>query len=382
MKAIEMTGVRKAFRFFTLEDVSLALEPGQIMGLVGPNGAGKSTTIRLLMGLLSPDAGSIRLLGHDMPRDQAAAKADVGFVSDDMKLLPQATLAWHMDFVASVYPGWDTAYAATLLKRFGLHAGQTAKSLSSGEQAKALLLLALARRPRLLVLDEPTAGMDPVARQELMTEFMDVLRDESKHVALLARTVTQDAGRMAQQSGMAAETAVRGYVRKVHLPACPRCIILSGRFYRYSDGFLRHPNCDCTMIPVAVGLDMVHAEDPAELMARMQAEHPERLRKSLTEGDLKALEHGADLNQVVNAHRGMTTAAGPGRTGKVTTEGTTKRGFAGQRLAAEGFVKSGGRYQRARTPRLTPAQIFTEADINGWDRTEIVRQLKRFGFVI
>lgn len=210
----------------------------------------------------------------------------------------------------------------------------------------------------------------------------DVLRDESKHVALLARTVTQDAGRMAQQSGMAAETAVRGYVRKVHLPACPRCIILSGRFYRYSDGFLRHPNCDCTMIPVAVGLDMVHAEDPAELMARMQAEHPERLRKSLTEGDLKALEHGADLNQVVNAHRGMTTAAGPGRTGKVTTEGTTKRGFAGQRLAAEGFVKSGGRYQRARTPRLTPAQIFTEADINGWDRTEIVRQLKRFGFVI
>ncbi|MFG6489968.1 ABC transporter ATP-binding protein [Roseateles sp. BYS78W] len=182
MKAIEMTGVRKAFRFFTLEDVSLALEPGQIMGLVGPNGAGKSTTIRLLMGLLSPDAGSIRLLGHDMPRDQAAAKADVGFVSDDMKLLPQATLAWHMDFVASVYPGWDAAYAATLLKRFGLHAGQAAKSLSSGEQAKALLLLALARRPRLLVLDEPTAGMDPVARQELMTEFMDVLRDDERAI--------------------------------------------------------------------------------------------------------------------------------------------------------------------------------------------------------
>ncbi|MBW8894526.1 MAG: ABC transporter ATP-binding protein, partial [Burkholderiales bacterium] len=135
-KAIDMRGVRKAFRFFTLEDVSLELEQGQIMGLVGPNGAGKSTTIRLLMGLLTADAGSIRLLGHDIPRGQAAAKADVGFVSDDMRLLPQATLAWHMDFVASLYPGWDAAYAATLLKRFGLHAGQTARSLSTGEHLR------------------------------------------------------------------------------------------------------------------------------------------------------------------------------------------------------------------------------------------------------
>lgn len=181
-KAMEMNGVRKAFRFFTLEDVTLDLEHGQIMGLVGPNGAGKSTTIRLLMGMLTADAGSIRLLGRDMPRSQAAAKADVGFVSDDMKLLPQATLAWHMDFVASIYPRWDAQYAAQLLKRFGLHAGQMAKSLSTGEQAKALLLLALARRPRLLVLDEPTSGMDPVARQELLTEFMDVLRDDSRSI--------------------------------------------------------------------------------------------------------------------------------------------------------------------------------------------------------
>ncbi|RZJ10590.1 MAG: ABC transporter ATP-binding protein [Rubrivivax sp.] len=181
-KVIEMKGVRKAFRFFTLQDVSLALEPGQIMGLVGPNGAGKSTTIRLLMGLLTPDAGDIRLLGHAMPEHQAAAKADVGFVSDDMKLIPSATLAWHMKFIGSVYPGWDAAYAATLLKRFNLHTQQTAKHLSTGEQAKALLLLALARRPRLLVLDEPTSGLDPVARHELLAEFMDVLRDDDRAI--------------------------------------------------------------------------------------------------------------------------------------------------------------------------------------------------------
>ncbi len=178
----EMTGVSQAFPFFTLNDVSLRLAPGQIMGLVGPNGAGKSTTIRLLMGLLTADAGEVRLLGRAMPREQAAAKADVGFVSDDMRLFPHATLAWHMDFTAAIYPGWDSAYAARLLKRFGLRADQPVKGLSTGEHGKALLLLALARRPRLLVLDEPTSGMDPVARHELLTEFMDVLRDEDRAI--------------------------------------------------------------------------------------------------------------------------------------------------------------------------------------------------------
>ncbi len=181
-KAFEMKGVSKAFRFFSLEDISLTLDPGQVMGLVGPNGAGKSTSIRLLMGLLTPDAGEIRLLGQAMPQQQAAAKADVGFVSDDMRLFQHATLQWHMDFIASVYPGWDAAYAARLLKRFGLKAAQPVKGLSTGEQAKALLLLALARRPRLLVLDEPTSGLDPVARHELLTEFMDVLRDDSRSI--------------------------------------------------------------------------------------------------------------------------------------------------------------------------------------------------------
>lgn len=181
-KAFEIKGVSKAFSFFSLENVSLDLEPGQIMGLVGPNGAGKSTTIRLLMGLLAADAGEIRLLGHAMPEQAATAKLDVGFVSDDMRLFQHATLAWHMGFIASIYPGWDATYAATLLKRFGLRAQQPVKGLSTGEQAKALLLLALARRPKLLVLDEPTSGLDPVARHELLSEFMDVLRDDSRSI--------------------------------------------------------------------------------------------------------------------------------------------------------------------------------------------------------
>jgi ABC-2 type transport system ATP-binding protein len=179
---IEMRGVGKAYRFFSLQDITLELEPGQVMGFVGPNGAGKSTTIRLVMGLVGADVGEIRVLGCPMPEAQAIAKRDIGYVSADMRLMPNATLGWHMDLVASIYPGWDAGYAQTLVKRFNLRPEQKARSLSHGEHIKAALLLALARRPRLLILDEPTTGLDPVARHEMITEFMDVLRDDSRSI--------------------------------------------------------------------------------------------------------------------------------------------------------------------------------------------------------
>jgi len=181
-KHIEMRSVRKSYRFFTLDDLSMSLEPGEVMGFVGPNGAGKSTTLRLAMGMIAPDAGEIRVLGHAMPAAQAAAKRDIGYVSAEMRLLPNATLGWHMEFVKSIYPEWDGGYAAALVKRFNLRPEQNARSLSVGEHVKATLLLALARRPRLLILDEPTNGLDPVARHEVISEFMDVLRDDNRSI--------------------------------------------------------------------------------------------------------------------------------------------------------------------------------------------------------
>jgi ABC-2 type transport system ATP-binding protein len=117
-----------------------------------------------------------------MPKQQAAAKWDVGYVSDDMRLFGSATLGWHMQFVKSIYPAWDGDYAKALLKRFYLRPEQTIKGLSHGERAKALLLLVLARRPKLLVLDEPTAGLDPVARHEALAEFMEVLKDDERSI--------------------------------------------------------------------------------------------------------------------------------------------------------------------------------------------------------
>jgi ABC-2 type transport system ATP-binding protein len=117
-----------------------------------------------------------------MPADQAAAKRDIGFVSEDMRLYAQATVAWHMNFIRAIYPQWDQPYAESLLERFDLKAQQKIKGLSHGQRVKTALLLALARRPRLLVLDEPTTGLDPVARREVLAELTAVLADENRTI--------------------------------------------------------------------------------------------------------------------------------------------------------------------------------------------------------
>lgn len=197
-QAIDLKGVTKQYRFFTLDNISVQVPEGLIMGLIGPNGAGKSTTIRILMGLVRQDRGEVRVLGHQMPGEQVAVKCDVGFASEDMRLYDQTTLDWHMRFVRSVYPAWDEGYALLLLKRFGLRREQKIKGLSHGQRVKAVLLLVLARRPRLMVLDEPTTGLDPVARHEILREISGAMADEGRTV-LFSSHNTQDVEQISDQ---------------------------------------------------------------------------------------------------------------------------------------------------------------------------------------
>ena len=194
--AFSLSGVAKRFPEFALHDISLDLPEGEVMGLVGVNGAGKTTLLRLLTGLAAADAGQVQVLGHALPEGQVAAKRDLGFASDDMRLYAGQSLRWHMDFIRAIYPGWDDAYAAELVKRFDLRPDQKLGAYSHGQRVKALLLLCLARRPRLLLLDEPTTGLDPVARIEVLEALADVLRDERRSV-LFSSHNTQDVEQLA-----------------------------------------------------------------------------------------------------------------------------------------------------------------------------------------
>ena len=180
--AIALEGVRKQYDEFALRDIDLTLPQGQVMGLVGVNGAGKSTLLRMLMGLVRADGGKVEVLGQPLPNAQVAVKRDIGYASDDMRLYRGQTLRWHMDFIRSVYPVWDEAYAQDLLKRFDLRPQQALGGFSHGQRVKALLLLMFARHPRLLLLDEPTTGLDPVARGEVLDALADVLRDEERSI--------------------------------------------------------------------------------------------------------------------------------------------------------------------------------------------------------
>jgi hypothetical protein len=205
-------------------------------------------------------------------------------------------------------------------------------------------------------------------------------------------TEISDAGRTAAQVQMTADTRVAGHERVVKVPACDRCIVLAGKFYRYSSAFLRHPRCDCTMLPVTE--QQWHEENPqntpgALFDAMSEAEQNRRFGTA----NADAIRLGADISQVVNARQGMSTVQAFGRTVQVTTSGTTKRALYGgyeiredgtlrKRADAELVKKPGRRYRVARAPRLTPGQIFRLGREFGWDREELVRQLRRFAYLI
>lgn len=189
--AISLENVSKTYKHFRLQQVNLRLETGSVMGLIGPNGAGKSTIMRIMMGLVAPQTGTVNVLGQNVFAHQARVKSQVGYFADDMRLYKPESIAWHMQFVRSLYKSWDEDYARSLLDRFGLIENQIIKGLSHGQRAKAMLLLILARRPKLLILDEPTNGLDPVARHEVLAELMRVVEEEDRTI-LYSSHNTQD----------------------------------------------------------------------------------------------------------------------------------------------------------------------------------------------
>ncbi|MFD3657024.1 hypothetical protein [Streptomyces sp. NPDC058620] len=189
---------------------------------------------------------------------------------------------------------------------------------------------------------------------------------------IVARTAVADAGRAADQVGMVTRPSVTAYIRVTESGACSRCLVLAGKEYGTSTGFLRHPRCQCGMEPVTRD-HRPTAQDPRKLVDSMS---DAQRRKTFGEAGAKALAEGADLGLLVNARRGMETATVFGRKVLATTEGTTARGIAGKRLQNLGKA-DGQRYRVSRTPRLMPEEIFRLAD----NRAHAVRLLRQHAYI-
>lgn len=195
--ALELRGLTRSFAGFTLGPLDLDLPAGCILGLIGENGAGKTTTIKLLLGMLRPDAGEAhalnrRVAGADgAPAREAAWKVEVGVALDEPGLPDCMSAAQLGRMFRQVYPAWDDAAFARLLDRLHVPAGKPFSALSRGTRMKLSLAVALSHGARLLLLDEATSGLDPLVRDDILTLLMEFTRDE-RHAVLLSSHIVSD----------------------------------------------------------------------------------------------------------------------------------------------------------------------------------------------
>ena len=199
---LRTVGLRKAFgRTMALDGLNLEVREGEIYGFLGRNGAGKTTTIRALMGILQPDAGEVVLLGRAMARVDTETKRHIGYVSQEPHFYPWMTGTQLGRFVGGFYPTWDHAEFRRLMGALQLPLDRRFSHLSGGMQMKLALALALAHRPALLILDEPTAGLDPVARRE----FLDILAGQARQrgrTTLFSSHLIEEVDRVADRIGI------------------------------------------------------------------------------------------------------------------------------------------------------------------------------------
>lgn len=190
MNAIEIQNLTKHYDSFALQDVSLTLPNGMIMGLIGENGAGKSTLIRLLMGLTKPDSGTIQLLGQDNRENFHITKQDIGIVFDETGISPELNVRQVNSIMKDVYEKWDEKQFWEYVRKFNLPEKKRFKTFSRGMKMKLGIAMALSHHAKLLIMDEPTNGLDPLVRDEVIRLLCDFTRDESCSVLISSHIVS------------------------------------------------------------------------------------------------------------------------------------------------------------------------------------------------
>jgi ABC-2 type transport system ATP-binding protein len=193
---VEIDHLRKEYKGFTLDNITLKVPQGAIMGFIGPNGAGKTTTIKILMDMIQPKSGSVRMFGLDHRNNIKHVRNRVGYVGEDQNFYGDKTVAWTGRFVSAFFDDWDTNLFQKLLTDFDISRTKKTKDLSKGMKVKLSLAIALSHNPDLMILDEPTAGLDPVIRREVL-ELLRTFPENGKKSVIISSHITDDITRIA-----------------------------------------------------------------------------------------------------------------------------------------------------------------------------------------
>lgn len=196
--AAELSGLTKRFPGFQLGPIDLVIEPGTVLALVGPNGAGKTTTLNCMAGLIVPDEGRVEVFGNPVHPTSIDFRRDIGYVGEESGFFKEWTVGRNLDYLARFMPGWSKDRASRLADRIGLPLDTKVNALSRGNQTKLALVAALSSAPRLLLLDEPTAGLDPVVRAEVLDLLWEITED-GEHAVLYSTHVLSDINRLADE---------------------------------------------------------------------------------------------------------------------------------------------------------------------------------------
>ena len=189
MTVLRAQGLGKKYkRNWALSGCTLEIEPGHVTGLVGPNGAGKSTLLNIASGMLEPTAGTIEVCGG-VPGSGPAQLAKVGYVAQNTPVYPGLSIEEHLRLGAHLNPGWDASLADKRIERLGLDPKQHAGKLSGGQRAQLALTIGIAKRPELLLLDEPVAALDPLARREFLQDLMEAVAEHGLSVVMSSHLV-------------------------------------------------------------------------------------------------------------------------------------------------------------------------------------------------
>lgn len=191
MSILEVKNITKEYPSFTLNNVSFNIEEGSICGFIGRNGAGKTTTLKGIMGLIHLNDGQIKVFGRDMQEFEAENRQEIAFALSEINFFPDAKIGSLTKVTSRFYPNWNQQTYEKLCKRFNLDQEKKIKQLSSGMKVKYNLAVALSHNARLLILDEPTSGIDPVSRDEILDIFKLIVKDGKRSI-LFSTHITSD----------------------------------------------------------------------------------------------------------------------------------------------------------------------------------------------